>query len=100
MSAIGEMIVKVGLTMDSFTKGMSTVESRLDKFQRELKKTGRDLTEAITVPIIGIATVALRSSETAMLVFGRFKDRVTSIMGDLGLQIVKSLDLDSVLRKI
>lgn len=91
------MIVKVGLVMDSFTKGMSTVENRLDKFQKELKKTGRDLTEAITVPIAGIATVAFASSEQASKIFGGFKDRVTLIMGELGDQIVKSLDLNKLL---
>ena len=97
MSAIGEMIVKVGLTMETFSKGMATVESRLDKFQRELKKTGRDLTQAITVPIAGIATVAFASSEQASRIFGGFKDRVTVIMGELGDQIVKSLDLNKLL---
>lgn len=99
-STVGEMIIKVGLVMDSFTKGMATVENRLDKFQRELKKTGRDLTEAITVPLAGIAFVAMRNSELATTIFSRFKDRISVIMGSLGDQIATALDLNGIVNSL
>lgn len=58
---IGEMFVRLGLDITDFSKGLTDVQSELDRIGKNFAQTGQTLTLAITAPLVGIAGAALKA---------------------------------------
>lgn len=98
---IQELMFKVGLiTEKDLADGGKAFQKGLEKMERAAKKAGRDLTEAITIPIAGIATAAFASSDDARKTFEIFGARVKTTFGRLGTDLSRALNLDRILTNL
>jgi len=97
LAKIGDLFVQIGADVQDFEKGLKKVEQTVGKLGKDLKQAGGDLTKVFTAPIAGFAIVALKSSKEATAAFSAFGTRITAIMGELGTEIFRALNLDSFL---
>ena len=59
--AIGFLNFKFSADLTSFERGMKKAQKDLTKFGRNLKRTGQTLTRSLTLPIIGLGAVAVKT---------------------------------------
>jgi len=97
--AKGDIFVRIGVDVSALEKALNKATEHIEKFGKQMKKIGRDLTEAITVPIVGLGYAALKSSRQATYEFDRFSENVKRSMGNLGDEISKAIDLHGLLKK-
>ncbi|MGE5390909.1 MAG: hypothetical protein ACM3PE_07580 [Deltaproteobacteria bacterium] len=67
MSTLAQLVVKVGADVSGVTKGLSTVETKMQGFQQKmqtigtkLEGMGRTMTAAVTLPIVGAAAASFK----------------------------------------
>lgn len=88
--AIGFLTFKFGANLGGFEKALKKSQRSLKKFGKSMKKVGRNMTTNLTMPIVGIGAVAIKTFagfEQAML-------KVKAISGATGEQF-KMLEADA-----
>jgi hypothetical protein len=100
MAAKGEIFVRIGADVSSLEKAVNTAAKHMEKFGRDMKRIGTDLTQAVTIPIAGLAYAAIRSSAAAQDAFDKFGEATKRSMGRLGTDIAKAIDLKGILNKV
>ena len=95
--AKGDIFVRIGVDVSALEKALNKATEHIEKFGKQMKKIGRDLTEAITVPIMGLGYAALRASVDATYQFEKFSARTKIAMGKLGDDIAKAINLEDLL---
>ena len=98
--AKGDIFVRIGVDVSALEKALNKATDHIEKFGRQMKKIGSNLTQAITVPIVGLGYVAMRASKDATAQFEMFSANTKITMGKLGDEIAKSIDLKEVLSRI
>jgi len=98
--AKGDIFVRIGVDVSALEKALNKATDHIEKFGKQMKKIGRDLTEAITVPIVGLGYAAMRASADASFQFEKFSARTKIAMGKLGDDISKAINLEGMLDKI
>lgn len=98
--AKGDIFVRIGVDVSALEKALNKATEHIEKFGKQMKKIGRDLTEAITVPIMGLGYAALRASADASLQFEKFSARTKLAMGKLGDDIAKAINLEDLLARV
>lgn len=96
----GDVRARISVDGTEVDKGIEKANASLASFARDMKKLGRDLTQAITVPLVGIATAAFRFSDEASAAFKRFGDSTAKSMGKLGTDIARSINLEGLLTTV
>jgi TP901 family phage tail tape measure protein len=62
MSTIAQMNVKLAMDSADFDRGVSQVQAKADGFTKQLGSMGTTMSLAVTAPLAGIATMALKSA--------------------------------------
>ena len=97
--AKGDIFVRIGVDVSALEKALNKATDHIEKFGKRMKRVGRDLTEAITIPIVGFGYAAMRSSREATFEFDRFGENIKRSMGTIGDDIAKAIDLHGLLKK-
>ena len=97
--AKGDIFVRIGVDVSALEKALNKATDHIEKFGKRMKRVGRDLTEAITVPIVGFGYAAMKSSREATFEFDRFGENIKRSMGTIGDDIAKAIDLHGLLKK-
>ncbi|WP_300009675.1 phage tail tape measure protein [uncultured Roseobacter sp.] len=61
-SVIGALRVNLGLDSARFKKGLTDSQAALRKAGRSMKQTGRNLSAAVSVPIVGLAALTVKTA--------------------------------------
>lgn len=96
----GDIKARISVDGTEVDKGIEKANATLASFARDMKKLGRDLTQAITVPLAGIATAAFKFSDEASASFKRFGESTSRSLGKLGTDIARSINLQGILTTI
>jgi len=62
MAKLNDLIVTIGATTRDFDKALGKSMSKLNRFGRNTKRIGRDLTRSLTVPLAGLGVAAVKSA--------------------------------------
>src|SRR5574341_157731 len=96
----GDIKARISVDGTEVDKGIEKANATLSDLARDMKKLGRDLTQAITVPLAGIATAAFKFSDEASASFKRFGESTSRSLGKLGTDIARSINLQGILTTI
>src|SRR5574341_177434 len=96
----GDIKARISVDGTEVDKGIEKANATLSDLARDMKKLGRDLTQAITVPLAGIATAAFKFSDEASASFKRFGESTSRSLGKLGTYIARSINLQGILTTI
>lgn len=88
---LGGISIDVGLRLQNLNKGIDEVRKTLGKLQKEFNQTGKLLSTAITAPIIGIGTAALKAAVDHDNAFNKIK-RQTGTSGDAFKELKKTFE--------
>lgn len=97
MAKIADLFIAIGADIGEFNKELKKIGKSVGDFGQQLKKVGGDITKTLTVPLAGFAAVALKSSKEASAAFGAFAGTTQRIMGQLGTEIFRALNLGGLL---
>jgi tape measure domain-containing protein len=75
--AIGKLLLKLGIDTTNLDKELGRVEKSMSKFGQNMQNIGSNLTQSLTLPIIGLGTAALKSFAD----MERLQNGLTAIMG-------------------
>ena len=98
--AKGDIFVRIGVDVSALEKALNKATEHIEKFGKQMKKIGSDLTQAITVPIVGLGYAAMKASADASLQFEKFSARTKIAMGKLGDDIAKAINLEELLNRV
>lgn len=59
--ALGKLNLKLGIDVSNLDKELAKVERSMSKFGQNMQNIGSNLTQSLTLPIIGLGTAALKS---------------------------------------
>ena len=62
MAKLNDLIVTIGATTRDFDKALGKSMSKLNRFGKNTKRIGRDLTRSLTVPLAGLGVAAVKSA--------------------------------------
>jgi len=62
MAKLNDLIVTIGATTRDFDKALGKSMSKLNRFGRNTKRIGRDLTRSLTLPLAGLGVAAVKSA--------------------------------------
>ena len=62
MAKLNDLIVTIGATTRDFDKALGKSMSKLNRFGRNTKRIGRDLTRSLTMPLAGLGVAAVKSA--------------------------------------
>src|SRR5574341_821437 len=96
----GDIKARISVDGTEVDKRIEKANATLASFARDMKKLGRHLTQAITVPLAGIATAAFKFSDEASASFKRFGESTSRSLGKLGTDIARSINLQGILTTI
>jgi len=60
MALLEKLLVKIGVDLNEFERKISTMSTRLDAVGQKMSAMGRKMTAAVTLPILGAATAAIK----------------------------------------
>ena len=98
--AAADVKIRFSIFGDSIKPQLAKVLKETDKFARDMKRLGTDMTQVITAPLAGLAATAFKFSTQASAAFRRFAESSRQSLGRLGDAIARAIDLDSVLGKL
>lgn len=75
--AIGKLLLKLGIDTTNLDKELGKVEKSMSKFGNTMKNVGSNLTQSLTLPIIGLGAASLK----AFADMERLEGGLTAIMG-------------------
>ena len=75
--AIGKLNLKLGIDVSNLDKELAKVERSMSKFGQNMQNIGSNLTQSLTLPIIGLGTAALKSFAD----MEKLQNGLTAIMG-------------------
>lgn len=75
--AIGKLLLKLGIDVTNLDKELGRVEKSMSKFGQNMQNIGSNLTQSLTLPIIGLGTAALKSFAD----MEKLQNGLTAIMG-------------------
>jgi len=75
--AIGKLLLKLGIDTTNLDKELGKVEKSMTKFGNTMKNVGSDLTQSLTLPIVGLGAASLK----AFADMERLEGGLTAIMG-------------------
>ena len=75
--AIGKLLLKLGIDTTNLDKELNRVEKSMSKFGQNMQNIGSNLTQSLTLPIIGLGTAALKSFAD----MEKLQNGLTAIMG-------------------
>lgn len=62
MAKLNDLIVTIGATTRDFDKALGKSMSKLNRFGKNTKRIGRDLTRSLTMPLAGLGVAAVKSA--------------------------------------
>jgi tape measure domain-containing protein len=62
MAKLNDLIVTIGATTRDFDKALGKSMSKLNRFGRNTKRIGKDLTRSLTLPLAGLGVAAIKSA--------------------------------------
>lgn len=62
MAKLNDLIVTIGATTRDFDKALGKSMSKLNRFGRNTKRIGKDLTRSLTMPLAGLGVAAVKSA--------------------------------------
>ena len=62
MATVAQLDVRIGADIQSFQRGMAKMQNQLAQVGSNLRNTGRQLSTAITLPILGIGAAAVKAA--------------------------------------
>lgn len=86
--ALGKLNLKLGIDVSNLDKELAKVERSMSKFGQNMQNIGSNLTQSLTLPIIGLGTAALKSFAD----MEKLQNGLTAIMGssqDAAIEIEK-----------
>jgi len=86
--AIGKLLLKLGIDTSSLDRELGKVEKSMSKFGNTMKNVGTNLTQSLTLPILGLGAASLK----AFAEMEKLEKGMTAIMGSSSLakdEIVK-----------
>lgn len=75
--AIGKLLLKLGIDTTNLDKELGKVEKSMSKFGNTMKNVGSNLTQSLTLPIVGLGAASLK----AFADMERLEGGLTAIMG-------------------
>ena len=75
--ALGKLNLKLGIDISNLDKELAKVERSMSKFGQNMQNIGSNLTQSLTLPIIGLGTAALKSFAD----MEKLQNGLTAIMG-------------------
>lgn len=75
--AIGKLLLKLGIDVSSLDRELGKVEKSMSRFGNSMKNIGSNLTQSLTLPIIGLGGASLK----AFADMERLEGGLTAIMG-------------------
>jgi hypothetical protein len=75
--AIGKLLLKLGIDTTNLDKELGKVEKSMTKFGNTMKNVGSNLTQSLTLPIVGLGAASLK----AFADMERLELGLTAIMG-------------------
>ena len=54
-----QLLIRVGIRLDNFEKGIKTIERKMSRLSSRLTRLGSDLSTNISLPVAGVATAAV-----------------------------------------
>lgn len=69
---VGDLFVRLGLEMADFTRGLENARSTMQKVGHDMVSVGSTMTASLTVPIVGIGTMAAKA-------FGDFESAMNKV---------------------
>ena len=59
--AIGKLLLKLGIDTSSLDRELGKVEKSMSKFGNTMKNVGTNLTQSLTLPILGLGAASLKA---------------------------------------
>ena len=81
MPTISEINVRIGAKIDQMVRSLGQAERSLQRSGRKLKRLGDDLTNTVSLPLIGIGAAGLKMSADLSSAFSKVENLV-GITGD------------------
>ena len=80
--SIGTLVFNFGANLEGFDKAMKKAQKSLDKFSRQMKRTGQNLTRSVTLPILGLGIASIKVASDFEETQAKFSTVFSSIQGD------------------
>jgi phage-related protein len=87
MATVAQLDVRIGADIKSFQQGMAKLENQLKQVGSNLRNTGRQLTTAITLPLVGIGAAAVKAASDAEEMQSKFNTVFKTVGGDVTKQL-------------
>jgi len=97
---MANVFVKIGADDSDLQKTLKKTAKDLQKWGKSFSQVGRDLTQALTLPIAGAAASFIAFSEKSKAAFESLGSSVKTSLGKVGDDIAKSINLQGILNRI
>ena len=87
MATVAQLDVRIGADIQSFQQGMAKMQNQLAQVGSNLRNTGRQLSTAITLPILGIGAAAVKAASDAEEMKSKFNTVFKTVGGDVTKQL-------------
>ena len=87
-----ELNVVLGLKLGEFQAGLMKAEKQLKRFGENMARTGRELTQSLTLPILGVGAGAIKAFSD----IERLEKGLTAVMGSSGAAAIELQNLREV----
>lgn len=87
MATVAQLDVRIGADIQSFQQGMAKMQRQLSQVGSNLRNTGRQLSTAVTLPILGIAGAAVKAASDVEEMQSKFNTVFKTVGGDVAKQI-------------
>jgi hypothetical protein len=87
MATVAQLDVRIGADIKSFQHGMAKLENQLKQVGSNLRNTGRQLSTAVTLPLLGIGAAAVKAASDAEEMQSKFNTVFKTVGGDVTKQL-------------
>jgi len=87
MATVAQLDVRIGADIKSFQQGMAKLENQLKQVGSNLRNTGRQLSTAVTLPLLGIGAAAVKAASDAEEMQSKFNTVFKTVGGDVTRQL-------------
>lgn len=87
MATVAQLDVRIGADIQSFQQGMAKMQRQLSQVGSNLRNTGRQLSTAVTLPILGIAGAAVKAASDVEEMQSKFNTVFKTVGGDVTKQL-------------